>query len=117
MAYVYANANDKAAHHVDTREAVKRQNEKVARAATENLAATKHTPRIAKANDPADEYFKARIETEEHDVDFYTILHAPNAFALEFGHQPSGFFKDTDTKPPAAEYILTRAADGGFLIG
>lgn len=121
MAYVYLNANDVAAHHVDTRAAVKRQNEKVSKAATENLAATKHTPRIAKAKDPADAYFPARIETEEHDVDFYTILHAPNAFALEFGHAPSGFF-DPDkgrgpTKPPAAEYILTRAADGGFIMG
>jgi hypothetical protein len=86
-----------------------------------NLAMTDHTPRIALHKDPADAYFPAEIETADGGVDAYTILHAPNAMALEFGHAPSGFF-DPDkpgmplTKPPAAEYILTRAAFGGGAI-
>jgi hypothetical protein len=91
---------------------VRKQNLKVEASAKANLAATKHTPRIAEAKDPADIYFPAEIETSEHDVDCFTTLHAPDAMALEYGHAPSGFFKDTDTKPPAATYILNRAAYG-----
>ena len=111
MADVYDNANDTAAHHVDTRKAVRHENTKVEVKARVNLAETKHTPRIT-----PDGYFPAEIETQEHDTDCYTILHAPNAFALEFGHAPSGFFEGTFTKPPAAEYILTKASGAGGLI-
>lgn len=114
---VYGNANDAAAHHVKTKKAVRRVNTRVVAAARANLAATDHTPRIAMHKDPADAYFPAEIEHAEHDVDNYTILHAPNAMALEFGHAPSGFFKDKDSKPPSATYILTRAADAGSVIG
>jgi hypothetical protein len=64
-------------------------------------------------------YFPAEIDSAEHDVDCYTILHAPDAMALEFGHAPSGVFGpggrfgDVDSKPPEPTYILTRAAYGG----
>jgi hypothetical protein len=117
MAKVYANANGAAAMHVETRREVRKQNRMVEVKATINLAQTDHTPRITGVNDPADAYFPAEIETAEGGVDCYTILHAPNAMALEFGHAPSGFFKDIPSKPPAAEYILTRAAHGGSTIG
>lgn len=108
MAHVYANANSAAAHHVDTRRAVRRVNRDVAGRARANLAAANKTSRITPEG-----YFPAEIETAEHDLDCFTMLHAPNAMALEFGHQPSGFFAGTDTKPPDPEYILTRAAYGG----
>lgn len=39
-------------------------------------------------------------------------LHAPNALAEEYGHDPSGVFAGTDTKPPDGLFILTRAAYG-----
>ena len=117
MATVYKNANGAAARHVETRRAVRHENRMVEVKATVNLASTDHTPRMALHKDPADAYFPAEILTAEHDVDCYPILHAPNAMALEFGHAPSGFFKGTDTKPPSAEYILTRAAHGGSTIG
>jgi hypothetical protein len=45
--------------------------------------------------------------------DWFVSLYAPspsNAFALEFGHQPSGFFKDKPSKAPEGLYILHRAA-------
>jgi len=112
MATVYANANEAAARHVETHAAVARHNEKVTAAAKANLAATKHTPRLAEAKDSADIYFPAEIESSEHDVDCFTTLHAPDAMALEFGHAPSGYFKGTKTRPPAGTYILTRAAFG-----
>lgn len=116
MAVVYKNANSAAARHVETRREVKKQNTLVEVKAMVNLAMTDHTPRIAMHKDPDDAYFPAEIETAEGGVDCYTILHAPNAMALEFGHAPSGFFAGTATRPPAAEYILTRAAHGGGTV-
>lgn len=107
MAQVYANANYAAARHVDTRKALRHQNRMVEVRANVNLAATDHTPRKTKKG-----YFPAQIETAEEGVDCYTILYAPNAVALEFGHDPSGWFAGTDTKAPIGEYILIRAAYG-----
>lgn len=112
MAQVYGNANSAAAHHVDTRKAIKHHTRMVEVKATVNLMATGHTPRITGVNDPADEYFPATVSAEFGDVDGYVVLHAPNAMALEFGHKPSGYFKDKKSRPPAPTYILTRAAYG-----
>jgi len=108
MAVVYPNANSAAAHHKDTRRKVRHERDAVTRRAIQNLAATEHTPRIT-----TKDYFPANITEEDGATDFHTILNAPDAFALEFGHAPSGFFAGTATKPPAAEYILTKAAIGG----
>lgn len=110
MARVYANANSVAARHVETRRAVKKERDGVTRRAIRNLEATDHTPRITEEG-----YFPAHITEQDGSTDFHTILNAPNAFALEFGHAPSGWFAGTDTKPPAAEYILTKAAIGGAV--
>uniref|UniRef100_A0AAU8GRG7 Head-to-tail connector protein n=1 Tax=Mycobacterium phage BabyBack TaxID=3158877 RepID=A0AAU8GRG7_9CAUD len=110
MARVYANANKTAARHVDTRREVKKVRDGVTRRAKRNLAEADKTSRITLAG-----YFPASITEQDGDVDFHTILNAPNAFALEFGHAPSGFFAGTDTKPPDPEYILTRAAIGGTV--
>jgi hypothetical protein len=110
MARVYAKANKVAARHVETRQEVKKVRDGVTRRAKRNLAETDHTTRITPEG-----YFPAEIEEVDGDTDFHTVLHAPNAFALEFGHAPSGYFADTDTKPPAAEYILTKAAIGGTV--
>ncbi len=111
MATVYANANEAAARHVETKRALRRENRMVEGRARSNLAAANKTSRVT-----ATGYFPASIETAEHDVDMYTMLTAPNAMALEFGHAPSGVFEDTDTKAPDPEYILTRAAYGGHTI-
>ncbi|AHJ86388.1 hypothetical protein 40AC_24 [Mycobacterium phage 40AC] len=110
MATVYAKANKTAAKHVDTRNEVKKVRDGVTRRARRNLAQANKTSRITPTG-----YFPATITEQDGDVDFHTILNAPNAMALEFGHAPSGFFEGTDTKPPDAEYILTRAAIGGAV--
>ncbi|BBC43580.1 hypothetical protein PBI_AN9_24 [Mycobacterium phage AN9] len=110
MAKVYAKANKVAARHVDVRNRVKEERDGVTRRARTNLARANKTSRITEKD-----YFPATIEEVDGDVDFHTVLHAPNAFALEFGHAPSGFFAGTDTKPPDPEYILTRAAIGGTV--
>ncbi|ASZ75453.1 tail completion or Neck1 protein [Mycobacterium phage Kimona] len=47
---------------------------------------------------------------ERGDVDSFFSLNAPNALAIEFGHDPSGVFAGTDTKPPEGLYILMKAA-------
>lgn len=107
MARVYANANGAAAKHVETKAALRRENRMLAGRARSNLAAANTTSRIT-----AEGYFPAEIETAEDGTDMFTILHAPNAMALEFGHSPSGFFAGTDTKSPGPAHILTRAAYG-----
>jgi hypothetical protein len=47
-------------------------------------------------------------------ADWLVSLYAPNAFALEYGHYPSGYFDPlkygTITKSPSGLYILNRAA-------
>ena len=114
MAKVYANANEAAARHSETKRAVRRVNRDVSGRARSFLAAANTTRRIT----PKD-YFPAEIETAEHDVDCFTMLHAPNAMALEFGHDPSGVFgpggrfEHVNSKPPEPTYILTRASMGG----
>lgn len=54
-----------------------------------------------------------RISASRGTPDARFSLHAPNALAEEYGHDPSGYFAGTDTKPPEGLYILTRAAYGG----
>ncbi|AEL17854.1 tail completion or Neck1 protein [Mycobacterium phage Trixie] len=110
MATVYAKANKVAARAAETRREVKKVRDDVTTRAKRNLAAQNQTSRITPEG-----YFPAEIEDVDGDVDFHTVLHAPNAFAIEFGHAPSGFFEGTDTKPPEATYILTRAAIGGSV--
>lgn len=111
MADVYPIANEAAARHRETKAALRRENRMLSGRARSNLAQANDTQRITLTG-----YFPAYIDTAEQDVDMYTILHAPNAMALEFGHEPSGFFEGTDTKPPDPEYILIRAAYGGHTI-
>lgn len=110
MATVYANANKVAARAAETRREVKKVRDDVSQRARNNLAAQNDTSRITPEG-----YFPAEIEELDGAIDFHTVLHAPNAMALEFGHAPSGFFAGTDTKPPEATYILTRAAIGGSV--
>lgn len=100
--------NHVVSHHSETQAALRSENRKVTRRAEANLAAADKTTRIT-----LEGYFPARIESSEGDVDHFTTLVAPNAMALEFGHDPSGYFAGTDTKAPDAEYILWRAAIGG----
>lgn len=108
MAVVYPNANRVAARHVDAQSKCRSVNAGVTRRARSNLAEQNSTERITDKG-----YFPAFIDSEERDVDHYTALNAPNAVALEFGHDPSGWFGGTETKSPEPTYILTRAAIGG----
>lgn len=121
---VYAKAARTAARHVDTRRGVRKVRDGVTRRARKNLEMANDTSRITK-----DGYFPATIQEAEEILDdherCFTILHAPNAMALEFGHAPSGAFgpmtksgepgkfygRQTEDTP--AEYILSRAAIGG----
>lgn len=46
----------------------------------------------------------------KYPADWQVELHAPNPIAIEFGHDPSGYFAGTNTKAPEGLYILYRAA-------
>lgn len=114
MARVYANANRTAGRHVNTRKAVRGERDQVTRAARNNLAGHHENTRITPEG-----YFPATITEDEESGksgwSALTILNAPNALALEFGHAPSGYFAGTKTKSPVATYILTRAAIRGSV--
>lgn len=123
---VYPNANRTAARHVDTRRGVRKVRDGITRRAKKNLEMANDTSRITQKD-----YFPATIEEAEDILNdherCYTILQAPNAVALEFGHRPSGAFgpmtdagvpgryygRQTKDTPP--EHILTRAAIGGVV--
>jgi len=120
MAQVYAKANRTAARHVDTRREVRKVRDGVSRRARKNLEMADDTSRITD-----DGYFPAHISEAEEIVDdherCFTVLVAPNAMALEFGHAPSGAFgpkgrfAGRQTKPTPPEYILSRAAISGTV--
>ena len=123
---VYASAARSAARHVETRRGVRKVRDGVTRRAVKNLELADNTSRITDKD-----YFPATIQEAESIRDdherCYTILHAPNAVALELGHHPSGAFGPmTDsgepgrfygrqTKDTPGQYILTRAALGAAL--
>ena len=108
---IYKNPipNTAAAHHVKTRAAVKHHTEKIQRKAERLLA-------NARASSKTHKYFGpdglTDIEVEYVDVDAFVFMEAPNAMAIEFGHQPSGVFKGTNTDAPEGLYIITRAGLG-----
>jgi len=51
-----------------------------------------------------------RTDARRDHPDATFSLIAPDALAIEFGHDPSGVFAGTDTKSPDGLYILIRAA-------
>lgn len=120
MATVYAKAARSAAKTAECRDAVRKERDKVSRRATSNLERAKKTSRITDEG-----YFPAKITEAEEVVDShehcFTILNAPNALALEFGHNPSGAFgpegrfAGRQKRPTPGEYILIRAAIGGVV--
>lgn len=51
---------------------------------------------------PSDDFYRE---------DWFVCLNSPfNPVAIEFGHTPSGYFKDKPSKAPEGLYILHRAA-------
>lgn len=53
---------------------------------------------------------KKRVKDRYKKIDWEIALVGKNAVAIEFGHQPSGIFEDTDTEHPKGLYILHKAA-------
>ena len=49
-----------------------------------------------------------KVSVTRGEVDSFVNLEAPNAMAIEYGHQPSGVFSGTNTKSPDGLYILNR---------
>lgn len=87
---------------------------KVKTRAEDNLAAQHHWVRIMSHAQTGDE--PASIEMTKgggkYPVSSYNVsLVGHNPMALEYGHEPSGFYAGTPTKAPAGTYILHRAAD------
>ena len=100
-------------HLDEVRDAVWDEAKKVERRAEINLAQARASTRWEKIYGPD---HLTRVSASRGDVDSFANLEAPNAMAIEFGHQPSGVFGPggrygyLDTKAPEGLYILTKAA-------
>lgn len=124
MAKVYGKkyVNGVVARHHDVQDALRRKAER-------GEMLTKRNLEVARAASPHHKIFgpghlteveSARCVDSKYPTDWRFTLVAYNtgkregasgnvALHLEYGHQPSGVFEDTDTKPPAGLYILTQA--------
>ena len=104
-------------HLDEVRHAVHREAEGVADAAKAGLEAARASTRWHKIIGPG---HLTRVEATQHDVDSTADLVAPNAMAIEFGHEPSGVFGPggryghIKTKAPEGLYILSKAAGFGL---
>ncbi|AXH50391.1 hypothetical protein SEA_OLLIE_22 [Mycobacterium phage Ollie] len=100
--------------HLDgVRDAVYAEAKERGRKAEANLAQARASTRWHKIFGPD---HLTRVTVTRGDVDSFINLEAPNAMAIEFGHQPSGvfgpggMFGHLDTKAPEGLYIITSAA-------
>jgi len=75
--------------------------------AAANLAEVRATTTHSKIHGPD---HLTSTSSQQSFPDALFSLDAPNAVAIEFGHDPSGVFAGTDSKPPQGLYILTKAA-------
>lgn len=94
-------------HLDEVRDEVKSEGRKIERKAEMNLQRARASTRWTKILGPST---LTTVTGEMQATDYLVHLNAPNAMAIEFGHQPSGLFAGTDTKAPAGLYIIVRAA-------
>jgi hypothetical protein len=100
-------------HLPEVKDAVSDKAKEVGRRAQANLAEARSSTRWHKIYGPD---HLTHVSVTHGEVDSFANLDAPNAMAIEFGHQPSGVFGPggslghLDTKAPDGLYILSRAA-------
>lgn len=99
--------NQVVSHLDEVKEEVHNKAKEVGELASANLEAARASTHWHKIHGP-DGLTKTSVT--KGDVDSFVNLEAPNAMAIEFGHDPSGFFAGTDTRPPRGLYILGKAA-------
>lgn len=105
--------NSVVSRHVEVRRAVRKEGRSVENKAKGNLARARATTRWEKIHGPS---HLTWVSGEASGSDYLIHLNAPNAMAIEFGHQPSGVFGPggslghVQTKAPDGLYILIRAA-------
>lgn len=110
--------NGTAARAHETQGALRRTTREIEGKARANLARARSSTRWHKIYGPGHltHVNATRADGEYGDIDYLVNLEAPNAMAIEFGHQPSGVFGPggslghLDTKAPEGLYILSRAA-------
>lgn len=94
-------------HIEGVRSAVHDEAKDVGRKADANLAHARSSTHWHKIHGPS---HLTQVTVSQGEVDSFANLEAPNAMAIEFGHEPSGYFAGTDTKAPEGLYILSHAA-------
>lgn len=101
-------------HQEGVRKAVHDEAKTVAHRAEALLEKARDTTHWHKLSGPS---HLTKIKVEQGEVDSLVILEAPNAMAVEFGHEPSGYFAGTHTRAPHGLYILTHATGFTDLSG
>lgn len=101
---------DRIVAHIDgVRDSVKHEAEVVEGRAKGYLEAARAGTHWYNIDDPASTGSRAEVTITHGDVDSFVNLEGPNPMAIEFGHEPSGYFANTPTRPPHGHYILTHA--------
>ncbi|QFG11535.1 hypothetical protein PBI_BOGOSYJAY_22 [Mycobacterium phage BogosyJay] len=115
MARVYANANSAAAHHKDTRKAVKKAAREGGARSEARLAAARASTEHTKISGPVHQ--TEVTVNHNHPTDSFICLDGTDPMAIEFGHFPSGYFAPEKfgriTKAPAGLYIITIGSGAG----
>jgi hypothetical protein len=117
MADVDYDLNNIMPGHADVKRAIREETTKVYARAQANLEEARGSTRWHKIVGPGGltEVMKDS-EQVKASTDGLVILQAPNAMAIEYGHEPSGVFgpggryEDVESKAPEGLYILNRAA-------
>jgi hypothetical protein len=75
----------------------------------ENIRATTQWDKIS-GPDGLTRIDVSEADDPDHPADWQVELWGPNPIAIEFGHEPSGYFAGTKTRSPEGLYILYKAA-------
>ncbi|QBP31046.1 hypothetical protein SEA_REFUGE_24 [Mycobacterium phage Refuge] len=114
MARVYANANRVAAHHVDTRKAIRDEAKEGGRRSDARLSAARQSSEHTKISGPE---HVTRVTVTHGVLDSFINLEGTDPMAIEFGHFPSGYFAPERygriTKAPTGLYIITLGSGAG----
>ncbi|AXH48797.1 hypothetical protein SEA_STEAMY_22 [Mycobacterium phage Steamy] len=114
MARVYANANSAAAHHVDTRRAIRKEAQEGGRRSEARLASARASSDHTKIYGPS---HQTKVTVTHGVLDSFINLEGTDPMAIEFGHFPSGYFAPERfgrmTKSPSGLYIITLGSGAG----
>lgn len=101
--------NSVISHIEGVRHAVHKEAEVVEERAKGYLEAARASTQWHNIGDPESTGHRVEITLTQGETDSFVNLEGPNPDAIEFGHEPSGYFQGRG-RPPHGLYILTHAS-------